>query len=290
MFKNLISDPLVSNIIKLSEKIDDRYLFHSKSYDSMKIMSELEFISKVFEANLMDENFLYKKWADYEIPHLIIYQDKIIDLKYHIFSPCSSGKIENASYLIHHHGNNILSSYVFYGSGYNSIHFDKKILKNQYGNFNLTVDKKISHTKGNYNIVPSWVPHFVSNVESTSATIVLWTEDNVPDTNSCSTNEIRMNYFYENGEYYGINEEEFTTEINRISNFEIDSEKHIQAICYLIQEMGYVNNVFLKNIINNVRTPKKWIKYLKLLLKNKIEAPIFNMKINTLNKEIKIIN
>jgi hypothetical protein len=164
----------------------------------------------------------------------------------------------------------------------------KKILKNKEGNFNLIVDKKISHIKGNFSIVPSWVPHFVSNVESTSATVVLWSEEKTPKTNSSSTNEIRMNYFYENGKFYGINEEEFTTEINKISNFEIDSEKHIQAICYLMQEMGYVNNIFLKNIINNHITPKKWVKHLILLLENRIEAPIFNMKINTLNKEIKI--
>ena len=86
MFDNLISEPLVSNIIKLSKQIDDGNLFHNESIDSMKSMIKLEFISKVFEANLMDENFLLKKWADYEIPHLLIYQDNIIDLKYHIFS------------------------------------------------------------------------------------------------------------------------------------------------------------------------------------------------------------
>ena len=47
------------------------------------------------------------------------------------------------------------------------------------------------------------------------------------------------------------------------------------------------NNIFLKKIINNSNTPKSWVKYLKLLfLEKNIEPPIFNMKINTLNKEI----
>ena len=81
MFDNLISEPLVSNIIKLSKQIEDGHLFHNESIDTMKSMIKLEFISKVFEANLMDENFLLKKWADYEIPHLLIYQDNITDLK-----------------------------------------------------------------------------------------------------------------------------------------------------------------------------------------------------------------
>lgn len=289
MFDNLISEPLVSNIIKLSKKIDDGNLFHIESIDTMKSMIKLEFISKVFEANLMDENFLLKKWADYEIPHLVIYQDNIIDIKYHIFSPCSSGKKENASYLIHHHGNNILSSFVFYGSGYKSIHFDKEILKNQDGTFNLKVDKIISHLNGNINIVPSWVPHLVSNVESTTATIVLWSEDKESETYSNTANEIRRSYYYENGKFIGINEQEFIIEISKISDFEIESEKHIQAICYLMQQMDYVNNVFLKKIVNNVDTPKSWVKYLNLLiLEENIEAPIFNMKINTLNKEIQL--
>lgn len=291
MFDNLISEPLVSNIIKLSKQIDDGNLFHNESINTMKSMTKLEFISKVFEANLMDENFLLKKWADYEIPHLLIYQDNIIDLKYHIFSPCSSGKKENASYLIHHHGNNILSSFVFFGSGYKSIHFDKEILKNQDGTFNMKVDKIISHMNGNINIVPSWVPHLVSNVESTTATIVLWSEDKKSETFIRSTNEIRMNYFFEKGKFYGINEQEFIIEISKISNFEIESEKHIQAICYLMLQIGYSNNIFLKKIINNSNTPKSWVKYLKLLfLEKNIEPPIFNMNINTLNKEIRIEN
>ena len=214
-----------------------------------------------------------------------------IDLKYHVFSPCCSEKKENAAYLIHHHGNYILSSFVFFGSGYKSIHFDKEILKNQDGTFNLKVDKIISHINGNINIVPSWVPHLVSNVESTTATIVLWSEDKKSKTFNNATNEIRMNYFYENGRYYGVNEQEFLFEISKISDFEIESEKHIQAICNLMQQIGYSNNIFLKKIINNSNTPKSWVKYLKLLfLEKNIGPPIFNMKINTLNKEIRIEN
>jgi hypothetical protein len=289
MFDNLISEPLVSNIIKLSKKIDDSNLFHNESIDNMKSMIKLEFISKVFEANLIDENFLLKKWADYEIPHLLIYQDNIIDLKYHIFSPCSSGKKENASYLIHHHGNNILSSLVFYGSGYKSIHFDKEIFKNQDSTFNLKVDKIISHINGNINIVPSWVPHLVSNVKSTTATIVLWSEEKESGTFNNEINEIRMSYYYENGKFYGINEQQFIIEIKKNSDFEIESKKHIQAICYLMQQMGYKNNPFLIEIVNNANTPKTWANYLKLLITDKnIDPPYFNMKTNTLNKEMQL--
>jgi hypothetical protein len=289
MFDNLISEPLVSNLIKLSKQIDDGYLFHKQSFDTMKCMSKFEFISKVFESNLMNEEFLLKKWSDYEIPHLTIYQDNNIDLKYHIFSPCSSEKKENAAYLIHHHGNYILSSFVFFGSGYKSIHFKKKILKNQDDTFSLKVDKTISHIKGNINIVPSFVPHFVSNVRSTTSTIVLWTEDKESEFYRNEINENRISYFYENGKFYGINEQEFLIEIKKNSDFQIESEKHIQAICFLIQQLGYLNKIFLNKIINNSDTPESWVKYLKLILLEKnIESPVFNMKINTLGKEIRI--
>jgi hypothetical protein len=288
MFVSLVSEQLVSNIINLSKQIDDSYLFHKESFNTMKCMTNLEFISKVFESNLMTEEFLLKKWADYEIPHLTIYQDINIDLKYHVFSPCCSGKKDNASYLIHHHGNNILSSFVFFGSGYKSIHFDKEILKNQDGTFSLKVDKTISHIKGNINIVPSFVPHFVSNVKSTTATIVLWTEYKETEIYSSSINENRISYFYENGKFYGINEQEFLIEIKKNSDFQIESEKHIQAICYFIQQLGYLNKIFLIKIINSKDTPESWVKYLKLILtEKKIEAPVFNMKINTLGREIR---
>ena len=40
MFNNLISEPLVSNIIKLSKQIDDDRLFHNESYDNMKSMTK----------------------------------------------------------------------------------------------------------------------------------------------------------------------------------------------------------------------------------------------------------
>jgi hypothetical protein len=222
MFDNLISEPLVLNIINLSKQIDDSYIFHKESFDTMKCMSNLEFISKVFESNLMNEEFLIKKWADYEIPYLTIYQDNNLDLKYHVFSPCCSGKKENASCLIHHHGNNILSSFVFFGSGYKSIHFDKEILKNQDCTFSLKVDKKIYHIKGNINIVPSFVPHFVSNVKSTTATIVLWTEDKDSEFYRGSINENRMSYSYENGKFYGINEQEFLIEIKKNLIFKLN--------------------------------------------------------------------
>lgn len=289
MFEYLISEPLVANIINLSKQIDESILFHQKSHDSLKCMGDLDFISKVFEANLMNENFITKKWADYEIPHLVIYQDYCIDMKYHIFSPCSSGNNENASYLIHHHGNNTLSSFVFFGSGYKSIHFDKEILKSRDGSFNLKVNRTISHINGNIIIVPKWVPHLVSNVKTTTATVVLWSQDEKNEAYSNMTDEIRMSYFYENGRFFGINEKEFISKINNMLGFEIESEKHIQAICYLMQQKGYANNVFLKKIVNNVDTPKSWVKYLNLLiLEENIGAPIFNMKINTLNKEILI--
>lgn len=289
MFENLKSDKFISKIINLYEQIDEAILFHNKSQNILRQFSEIKLLFKIFELNLLDNNFLLKKWLDFEIPHLNIYQDGKIELKYHFFSPCSSGINDNAAYLIHHHGNNTLSSYVFIGSGYNTLHFRKKIINNNDGSFNLVVDKLVFHKKGNVNIVPSWVPHLVSNVESITATIVLWSQDKEKSYIKNEINEIRTSFFYENGKFIGIDENEFVCKTKKIPDFKIESEKHIILICYLMQQLGYSNYNFLEKIVSNIDTPKIWVKYLNFLINGtKIQVPIFNMKINTLNKEIEL--
>lgn len=280
---------LVSKIINLYEEMDEAILFHNKSHNILKQFSDINLLFQTFEQNLLDNNFLLKKWFDFEIPHLNIYQDGKINLKYHFFSPCSSGMNENAAYLIHHHGENTLSSFVFIGSGYNTIHFNEKIINNNDGSFNLVVEKLIFHNKGNVNVVPSWVPHLVSNVESITATVVLWSKDKENSSNKYGTNEIRTSYFYENGKFFGLDEYEFLIKTKKNPDFKIESEKHIQLISYLMQQLGYSNFNFLKKIVYNIETPKIWLKYLNYLINGtKIKVPIFNMKINTLNKEIEL--
>ena len=111
----------------------------------------------------------------FDIRFLQIYNNNLIDLKYHLFFPNKSFKISNASHMIHSHKSSVLSSYVFSGKGYHTIHFDKDIkhIANNY--VELRITKDFFHSQGNFNIVDSYEPHLVSNVSEPTFTIVLWT-------------------------------------------------------------------------------------------------------------------
>ena len=55
MLKN---NTLISKIIQLSNELEDSLIFHKKSQYILKELGTLDFVSEVFEANLLDNLFL----------------------------------------------------------------------------------------------------------------------------------------------------------------------------------------------------------------------------------------
>lgn len=282
MFKK---NTLISKIIQLANESKDSLSFHKKSQYVLKEIGTSDFVSKVFEKNLLDNLFLKRKWTSFDIPHLSIYTDNDIDLKYHIFIPPKSKNTEMASYLIHHHMEYILSSYVFFGEGYHTIQFNKEITPNLDGTFNMKISKDFFHAYGEINILDSWCPHVIFNVSTTTATLVLWSKDNNPMMDI----KKRENYYPEKGNLKRIDEEEFIIEVKKEDNYYENSEKHIQAICYFMQEIGYDNNTFIKQILQSSDLPASWKKWLSFLeSRDYINSPDFDQEINILKKQISI--
>lgn len=248
-------------------------------------MGKLDFVSEVFESNLLDNLFLKRKWTSFDIPHLSVYTNDDIDLKYHIFLPPKSKNTEMASYLIHHHMDHTLSSYVFFGEGYHTIQFNKEITTNSDGTFNMRISKDFFHANSEINILDSWSPHIIFNVPKTTTTLVLWSKSN----NSDMGINKRENYYPDKGNFMKISDEEFVIEAKKEDDYDENSDNHIQAICYFMQEIGYKNTSFLKRIIQSSDLPVTWKKWLSLLLSdNVIHAPYFDDEINILKKQISI--
>ena len=274
---------LINQIKDIYNNVDCSFNFHKKASHLLKLMETRKFLSETFEKNLTEKSFIKKKWKSYEIPKLTIYEDEDFSLYYHIFCPIKNSNSEIASYLIHDHQNYILSSYIFFGNGYKTIEFAKKANDN-FEKYKLTIIKNFHHSNKNINILDSHTPHVIFNVPETTSSIVLWSKDQ----RSAEKVESRISYFIENKKIKKINEEEFINKTEKIKNFENDSEKHIEAICFLLQKNKYENDRFLNEIIGKESTNDKWKKCLKkLVAKKPIFEPIFKHNTNTFNMDIR---
>ncbi len=283
----LKSHKIISKIITLFNESKESKDFHKKSGKLLSHLSEPFFIFKVFEINLLNESFLFKKWKTTEIPKLSIYEDENISIDIHFFSPSKNSSPNEAAYLIHHHQNYILSSYVHYGRGYHTLEFEKDIKKNSSSNFHLRIDKDFFHRNGNLNMLDSFKPHVVFNVEDFTSTIVLWSQNK--NIEPSKINDIRTNYYLKNGTYFKINEIEFNEVVSNYNDFEFDSENHIQSICYFLQNLNYRNKKFIRKILSLSNVPFNWKKNLEQLIYNKhIKMPLINNSINNLKNKINL--
>jgi hypothetical protein len=284
MLNNIYNTSLIQRILLIKEELGTGIDFHKKTHELLPEFSSLKYVSKVFEKNLNDSLFLDKKWNSYEIPHLTIYEDKNITIRYHLFFPVQTLNNHNAAYLIHHHGNNILSSYILHGPGYQTIEFEKEILMLSDNSFKLKIAKDFFHSNGSINLLEDWIPHLIFNVLTPTVSIALWT-----NSESSSDEQLRLNYTLKKERFYSISDDDFCEEASKDIRFEFDSERHIQAICYFIQQLGYCNRSFLSETLSKVKSNELWSKWLiKLENSEPIELPYFIDKINTMGENLSI--
>ena len=284
MFNNIYSSDTINKLLSIKKDVGTNINFHKKSHKILLEIGSIKFISKVFEQNLKHHSFLNKQWTSCEIPQLTVYEDDEITIRYHFFLPVNNLNNDNAAYLIHHHGDNILSSHIFYGPGYQTIEFQKEILYFKDNSFKLKISKDFFHANGATNLLEDYTPHLVFNVSKPTASIALWSNSNL------NTNEkLRLNYTLEKGKFYGFTDSQFITEAKKDSRFEDNSEKHVQAICYFMQQLGYDNKPFVNSVLSETKLNNFWQKWLtKLKNEELIEFPYFENTINTLGKDISL--
>jgi hypothetical protein len=284
MFNNIYSSDTINKLLSIKKDAGTNINFHKKAHKILPELGSIKFISKVFEQNLKHHSFLNKQWTSCEIPQLTVYEDDEITIRYHFFLPVNNLNNDNAAYLIHHHGDNILSSHIFSGPGYQTIEFQKEILNFSDKSYILKISKDFFHANGATNLLEDYTPHLVFNVSKPTASIALWSNLNL------NTNEkLRLNYTLEKGKIYGFTDSQFITEVEKDLRFEDNSEKHVQAICYFMQQLGYDNKPFVNSVLSETKLNNFWKKWLTKLKNDElIEFPYFDNTINTLGKDISV--
>jgi len=278
---------LINQILDLYNSNKNAFDFHQRAHNVLKQLKSPIIISKIFERNLSNSEFTNRNWLNDEIPYLTIFKNNNIEIKINIFAPAIRSNSDNAAYLIHHHGNSILSSFIFHGPGYRALEFYKNIIRKNDDSYILKIKKDFFHSKGNINVTDSWTPHVISEVKDLTASIVLWSEDNtILDIKSKSYFEKeRTNYYIKDKKVCGIKDSEFVKKSSLL--FPNNNFFHVKAITYFMNEISYKNDEFIDEKLNDGNCPEEWKIELTNLKNNTISVPHYT-NTNTLNKNLKI--
>jgi len=171
--------PYILEAKKVESTYSERREFHTAMEPLLvKMGSDKAFLSKVIERNINDLGWLNFDWSDYNIPFFYVYETDDFILKIHLFPAGPEGMNEYAAHAIHHHNNYLLTTYAFFGSGYESILFkkDPKVNEKTMAS-NLKVNKHFHQKDWNPSRVDSWEPHIVFLPASFSATFLMWSPD-----------------------------------------------------------------------------------------------------------------
>ena len=118
----------IQQIVSLNNQIEDRKKFHETAGQILiKMGRDKQFWFEVFRSNLTDNGYLNRQWTMYEIPFFYVHEIDDFNVKVHLFASLKSHQPGVVTSAIHHHNNYLLSTFAAYGSGYETILFDKHI-------------------------------------------------------------------------------------------------------------------------------------------------------------------
>lgn len=177
--QTLKNHPYIVELLALEAAVSDRYKFHEAVKPLLlKMGNDNEFLKSVIRRNLNDPGYLHQEWSLYNIPYFHVYETDDFVLKIHLFPGAEKYVPGIAAHAIHHHNNYILTTNAFFGSGYESILFDKNVsvdaetLRTQ-----MSISKHFHQKDWNPSMVDAWEPHIVFIPETLSATMLIWTPE-----------------------------------------------------------------------------------------------------------------
>jgi hypothetical protein len=305
--------PYIKEVELLNTTHEDRVAFH-KAVEPvlMKMGQDEEFLKEVAKRNFTDKGFLDFEWSYYNIPFFYVYEKEDFVLKVHLFPAGPEGSQDVAAHCIHHHNNYILTTYAFYGSGYESMLFDKDVKIDEQ---TLKADMKISkhfHQKDwNPSRIDSWTPHLVFLPESLSATMVMWTPDKKRKTDGLRNNPILKPFkkelrhliyrlgisdklgisrektyqFYVNqGEVHGIEEDEYFAPTRAAKGPDV-REYCLQMLFSFIQRAEMMDAALIDSVLADSDLPEHYKPWLLKLKSGERIADVFHRtEINIPNK------
>jgi hypothetical protein len=284
----------VKNIIALSEKFPDRHEFHKNAAPLLsEIGKDKNFWNEVFKHNLSDKGYLQRKWTMYEIPFFYVYENDDFYIKVHLFVPLKNYASNIAASAIHHHNNYLLTSFAAFGSGYESMLFEKEVIMNEgTKETKLKIRKRFNQKDEPLSLVDSWEPHVVINPVSLSATLVLWSPDKKRATDALRSNPAlkllkkplrkliylfgmdkklgiaakdTYQYYAREDKFYGVQEDDFFAPTRAQSGPEVD-DYSIQTVFAFMQRKGFNDVAFLNEMKKSRDVPIYFHKWIDMLI------------------------
>ncbi len=289
------TNPFIKKIIDLNNQCIDRYEFHKKaSQHLIEMANDKSFWNEVFINNLTDNGYLQRNWTMYEIPFLYVFENDDFYLKIHLFVPLKSKEPHVIASAIHHHNNYLLTTYAAFGSGYETMLFEKDFVVNETTKeVNLKIREHFTQQERSIHLIDAWEPHVVVNPTSLSATLVLWSPDKKRVTDSLRSNPIlkmlktplrkliylfgldkkvgiaaknTYQFYTHNNKFMAIPEEEFFAPTKLQSGFDVNSYS-IQTVFAFMQRMGFDNYTFIETLKSNPNVPSYYAKWIDMFLK-----------------------
>jgi hypothetical protein len=177
--QRLAAHPYITELLELERAHEDRRKFHEAVKPLLvKMGNDKVFLKEVIRRNFDDKGYTGQLWSMYNIPYFLVWETDDLVLKIHLFPRAETYKRGQAAHAIHHHNNYLLTTYAFFGSGYETFLFEKEIpMDKENGRSLLKVRKNFEQKDWNPSMVDAWEPHVVFVPETLSATILVWTPE-----------------------------------------------------------------------------------------------------------------
>ncbi len=175
----LVAHPYIAELLALELATEDRHAFHEKVKPLLlKMGADVDFLKLIVRRNFDDPGYLNQEWSLYNIPFFYIHETADFILKLHFFPTVKNWKPGIAAHAIHHHNNYLLTTNAFFGSGYESLLFEKKVEMDPITlRTKMNIRKHFHQKDWNPSKVDSWEPHIVFVPEKFSATLLIWTPE-----------------------------------------------------------------------------------------------------------------
>ncbi len=299
----LENHPYIQQVIALEKKYEDRAELHRNVGDLLQKMgADDEFLKLVVKRNFEDAGFLKQQWSEYNIPFFYIYETADINLKIHFFPAMENYVKGTAAHCIHHHNNYLLTTAAIFGTGYETMLFDKKVdMDPETLACKMKITKHFTQLEKPVHTIDAWEPHLVYNPGVFSATLQLWTPDLKRSTDNLRTNPIlkalktplrQLIYtlglekkfgiapqhtyqWYPEGDHFKAIEENEYFEPTRKSVGEKVNNFSVQTICIFLQRKGLVDKDYLKSLLSNPSLPAYYTKWFNSLLNDETIADTY---------------
>ena len=292
----MVLESYIQEINRINNFYTDRKIFHEKSSDFLiKMSSDKNFWSEIFKQNLSDKAFLNREWSMYDIPFFYVYENDDFYIKVHLFVPLKTYESNIAASAIHHHNNYLITTYAAFGSGYETMLFEKDFnIDPITKEVNLKIRDRFTQQERPVHTVDAWEPHVVINPTSLSATLVVWSPDKKRATDTLRSNPIlkalktplrkiiyflgldkkvgiaaklTFQFYPKNGKFYAIAEEDYFAPTRSQKGEEVN-DYSVQTLFAFMQRMGFDDKEFLKSMKTNNEVPFYYYKWIEMLINN----------------------